>query len=483
MFNQMKLSTKIFGGFAVILILTGAVSYVGWNGIKNVVDRVEKADDMNRMIIMVLQARRHEKNYILRGDIKYTEEVSKEIQNLKKQAQESKNRFKDPINRKQMDEVLSAVDQYEKAFGRLTDIVGKKSLSVEERTKLLDTVDGDLVQGGRTIEKACTDARNNQKEKMFSQLAKVKAFILTGAIIAILFGFSLACLLTKLITRPIFRVIEGLRGSADQVAAASTQVSSASESLAQGASEQAAGLQETSSSIEQMSSMTRQNADHSNQANTLMLGTGKVLNVADRSMSELTESMKEISLASEDTAKIIKTIDEIAFQTNLLALNAAVEAARAGEAGAGFSVVSDEVRNLALRAAAAAKNTTEMIEKSIKKIKKGSDIVAETSKAFEEVGHGAKQVGSLVEQIAAASNQQAQGIEQINKAVAEMDKVVQMNAASAEESASASKEMKGQAEAMGILVSELVRLVEGGGNRTDKVNDQKKCISFCSFFS
>jgi len=297
-------------------------------------------------------------------------------------------------------------------------------------------------------------------EKEISQIL----YVIFGALAVIVAGsLALTFLMSRSISRPIHKVIEGLNEGADQVASGSSQVSSASQSLAEGASEQAAGIEETSSSIEEMSSMTRQNADNANQANTLMTETAQVVDVANRSMADLTESMKEITIASEETAKIIKTIDEIAFQTNLLALNAAVEAARAGEAGAGFAVVADEVRNLAMRAADAAKNTANLIEGTVKKIKTGSDIVTKTNEAFGKVATGAKKAGELVGEISAASNEQAQGVEQINKAVSEMDKVVQKNAASAEESASASEQMNAQAEQMKSYVRELAILVEGQG--------------------
>jgi len=296
---------------------------------------------------------------------------------------------------------------------------------------------------------------------------KILSDIFRGGILKIAISIMIAMalmamaltMLIRSIIRSLKRIIEGLNDGADRVASTSSQVNSASQSLAEGASEQAAGIEETSSSIEEMSSMTRQNADNANQANLLMAETTRVVNEANRSMSELIGSMKEISTASEETAKIIKTIDEIAFQTNLLALNAAVEAARAGEAGAGFAVVADEVRNLAMRAADAAKNTANLIEGTVKKIKNGSDTVAKTNEAFSKVATGSKKVSELVGEISAASNEQAQGVEQINKAVAEMEKVVQKNAASAEESASASEEMNAQAETMKGFVGELVALV------------------------
>ncbi|HOI75193.1 MAG TPA: methyl-accepting chemotaxis protein [Syntrophales bacterium] len=267
------------------------------------------------------------------------------------------------------------------------------------------------------------------------------------------------------ISRPITHSADQLGEAAQQVSAAAGEVSASSQSLAEGASEQAAALEETSSSLEEMSSMTKQNAGNASQADALMKQANTVVKKANDSMEHLTSSMREITAASEETSKIIKTIDEIAFQTNLLALNAAVEAARAGEAGAGFAVVAEEVRNLAMRAAEAAKNTSGLIEGTVKKIREGSDLVGKTSEAFSEVAVNSAKVGELVGEIAAASSEQAQGIDQINKAVAEMDKVTQQTAANAEESASASEEMNAQAEQMKQVSMELLTVI--GGSSSD----------------
>jgi len=286
----------------------------------------------------------------------------------------------------------------------------------------------------------------------------INAGVVFGLVFALLVSIA-AVFFSRSLARPIQRIAGGLTEGADQVSSASSHVASSSQSLAEGASEQAASIEETSSSLEEMSSMTKLNADNAHQADTLMKEANTVITHANTSMNALTSSMDQISKASEETSKIIKTIDEIAFQTNLLALNAAVEAARAGEAGAGFAVVADEVRNLAMRAAEAARNTSGLIEGTVKRIQEGSGLVLRTSEAFGEVARSADKVGRLVAEISSASHEQAQGIEQVNKAVTEIDKVVQQAAANAEESASASEEMSAQARRMKAMIEELVALM------------------------
>ncbi len=289
----------------------------------------------------------------------------------------------------------------------------------------------------------------------------IRNMVLIAGGIFLLFTLVSILWFSRSITLPINRIINGLGEGSTQVVAASTQVSSSSQSLAEGASQQAASIEETSSSMEEMASMTKKTAENAKHADTLTKETNLVVNEANESMARLTHSMQEIFKASEETSKIIKTIDEIAFQTNLLALNAAVEAARAGEAGAGFAVVAGEVRNLAMRAAAAAKNTAQMIEGTVKKVNEGSELVSKTNTSFEKVSISSGKVEALVAEIAEASNEQSRGIEQVNIAISEMDKVVQQNAANAEESASASEEMNAQAGQFKEYVGELVLLITG----------------------
>ncbi len=281
------------------------------------------------------------------------------------------------------------------------------------------------------------------------------------SIICIVSIVAVALLITRSITLPISRIIASLTAGSEQVASASGQVSSASQSLAEGATEQAAGLEETSSSLEEMSSMTKQNADNAQQANTLSSEARNAADTGAKSMANMNEAIGKIQKSSDETAKIIKVIDEIAFQTNLLALNAAVEAARAGEAGKGFAVVAEEVRNLAMRSAEAAKDTAGMIEESVKNSNSGVEIAGEVAKVLGEIVSGIGKTSDLVGEISAASQEQAQGIEQVNTAVTQMDKVTQQNAANAEESASASEEMNAQAQSMNGAVQELAALVGG----------------------
>jgi len=350
--------------------------------------------------------------------------------------------------------------EYQKpAVGVIT--VGTSDLSVA--TMFMGTTDDKYQTLNQTLEELLTLEKKLSKEKYDASVSSFNSVMRTYIIvlvIAIVLAVLINLFITRLITRPIKETIEVIKKVAegdltqeidmdskdeigDLVASFNTmrikmgdavgQSMSISQILSDSSSQQAASLEETSASLDEMASMTKQNATNTAEANGLMTAAKQAIEKANTSMADLTRSMKDIASASEQTQKIIKSIDEVAFQTNLLALNAAVEAARAGEAGAGFAVVADEVRNLALRATESAKSTSSLIEDIVKKVRDGESLVSVTNTVFSEVTVSSTKVVELMGEIAAASQEQSQGIDQVNRAVAEMNQVTQKNAANAEE--------------------------------------------------
>jgi len=319
----------------------------------------------------------------------------------------------------------------------------------------------------QTFQDILDSIRNEAKDCMVKDVVmldaakEAKRNVSATAIAAIIIGVLAAFFIVRRIVTLLKKMSDQIEEMAGQITSASGQISSASQELAERSAEQASCLQESSSYLEELSSMTRQNADNANQADNLVKEAGRIVDKANCFVEELTSSMEDISESSKETFNIITTIDEIAFQTNLLALNAAVEAARAGEAGAGFAVVAGEVKNLAMRAADAAKNTSALIEGTVKKIGDGSELVTRTSKAFSDVAQASSKIGLLITEIAATSNEQAQGIGLVNQTVTGMDKITQGNAASSQENAAASEELDAQTGQMKGIVAQLAELVRG----------------------
>ncbi len=266
--------------------------------------------------------------------------------------------------------------------------------------------------------------------------------------------------------------------TSDSVSDAATQIGSSSQNLAQVASEQASSLEEISATLEEMSAMTKQNSSNADQARQLTQSTVQSAEIGDSSLEKMSVEIGKIKEASDQTAKIVKTIDEIAFQTNLLALNAAVEAARAGEAGKGFAVVAEEVRNLAQRSASAAKNTSDLIEEARKKADSGVAITAEVAVHFKSIVREISRINELVESVSTASKEQTIGIEQVNVAVGQLNALTQQNAANSEESASAAQTLNSQAIEMTAMVNEFELSETRRSSRRETIN--RKSIASAS---
>ena len=271
---------------------------------------------------------------------------------------------------------------------------------------------------------------------------------------------GLVLLVSRTTARTIRFIGEKLQDHGQQVKLAAHSLSASSQSLADGASQQAASLEETSASLEEMAGMTRQNSEHVEKVNELARQARLAADQGTDDMMTMSKAMQAIKVSSDDIAKIIKTIDEIAFQTNLLALNAAVEAARAGQAGMGFAVVAEEVRNLAQQSAKAAKETARKIEGAITNASQGVRISAQVGARLQEIADRIRQVDQLAAQVTTASQEQSQGIAQVSTAVSELDGLTQTNAAQAEETASAASQLDAQANALQTSVIQLISLVE-----------------------
>jgi methyl-accepting chemotaxis protein len=492
--KNMKLSTKLVGGFIGVALLTCVVGLVGTVSIYSIDNADTELYEQNTVPLVHtgklkedFQKMRNVFRDGMMNKFMFSKDTSAQfakVKGLDQTMQESMGSLDQAIVAEDLKQALAgvrtALTEYYPIRDRLSGLVeeGKQ----EESVSLLQ---GDVALYGKKLGDAIVrvdemvaiqaKAKSDGNTRKANRATLIMWFLtIAGSLMAV----GLGLLFSRSIVRPIKRVVDGLSEGAAQVSAASTQVSSSSQSLAEGTSQQAASLEETSSSLEEISSMTRQNAENTAQCDQVLKNEAapNFQVISDR-IEKMKVAIQETVQASDETSKIIKTIDEIAFQTNLLALNAAVEAARAGEAGAGFAVVADEVRNLAMRAAEAAKTTSELIEGSNKRIKDASTLTEQVIEAIGENAKIARKVTQLTEEIAAASQEQSHGLSQVNLAVSEMDKVTQQAAANAEESASAAEEMNAQASQMLTYVHELLAIIgghEAGGMRRNAVLPERK---------
>lgn len=487
-----RLSLKLIGGFMIVACLLLVGGFTGWYSVTLLSNCIEEVDNNRipdmRGLAMISEAhvaiQKGERSLLIPELFKDNNEKAQQMNNLAKNWKVAEQGFKmvDPLPRtKEETEIWNnfriAWQNWQKEHNQVIEL-----LKMDKREEALAQSSGKMRGVIGVVENLLGElisvntklaAEERKATALTVKWTKIVTSIGTG--IGIVAAFLLGLFFANYITRPINHVIKRLIESAEHVAASSSEVTAASQSLAEGASEQAAAVEETSSSLEEMSSMTKQNAENAQQASLLMSNdAGISYRVITEKMTQMKEVIEAGVAASMETAKIIKTIDEIAFQTNLLALNAAVEAARAGETGASFAIVADEVRNLAMRSAEEAKNTETMIADSTAKIQEASVLFDQINTELSSNRQIAKKVTDLVGEIAAASQEQAQGIKQINNAVTEMDKVVQLNAASAEEYSGASAEMNSQAKYLKNIVGDLKGLVDGQSGDVTKAIKEKR---------
>ncbi len=489
--NNMGIGTKLGSGFGILLIFLIVIGFSGyWGGYsisKNAISEFKGMMNTDAAIALhsaraqsnVLGLRRFEKDIFLNIDAK--EKVQEYLKKWNEQYElllaQLNNLEKAAISQQDKEVVKSMKNDaaiYATAANKIFDSIQADKIKTPQECNAAISEYKSVIRKLEDAARGFSDEgkkRMNTIENNIKNMAQQITFVMLALVIfSLVLGIMISIFLTKNITKPIKRAIYGLSDGADQVAAAASQVSSSSQNLAEGTTEQASSLNETSSSLEEMSSMTKKNAYNAIQAKSMMKEAGQIVEKVNRHMRDMTSAIGEITRSSEETWKIIKTIDEIAFQTNLLALNAAVEAARAGEAGVGFAVVADEVRNLALRSANAVKNTTSMIENTIQRVKSGNELTCATQEAFKENTEISQKIAQLIDEIAIASEEQANGISQVKMAVLEMDKITQATAATAEESAAASEELNSQAEQMKGFVKELAIIVDGGGHGNARRN-------------
>ncbi|MCD6259520.1 MAG: MCP four helix bundle domain-containing protein [Helicobacteraceae bacterium] len=346
------------------------------------------------------------------------------------------------------------IEQVENYFLKMTSFI--------EQSRLPRAV---ALESMNFIAKINTDIADNEVLKAQTSVASTIQMTITIVVIAFFISIILATLIIRSITRSITGSVTSIRDGAMQITSASDQVAASSSSLAQGASEQASSVEEVSATLEESTAINTQNVDNARQADILAKDANDSARAGYEKGEQLSHSMHAITESAAKISGIIKTIDQIAFQTNLLALNAAVEAARAGEHGLGFAVVADEVRNLAQRAAAAAKETSDIIQEVVGQIQEGNEIALATHTSFQEIVEQSKKVSNLIGEIATAGKEQSEGMTQINQAMGQVDEVTQQVAANSEEAAAAAEELNAQASSMMETVRILAAMV---GMQTDQ---------------
>ena len=426
--------------------------------------------------IFFLELQSLQQQYLNTGDLRYIEQYRKKVSGHDRYAVEGlveiAATLKNADYQRRSAEINRSLSEFEHYIDKSLGYAAREDTLRHELdetgTAIITAAAKALVDADATVTAKKADAEKAKADAVAARAdaaaARRRATATATAIVVggILLFLVVAWFSIRAINRALAHVIAGLGECAREVATSAREVADASHSLAEDANGQAATIEETAASLEETSSMSRQNADLAGEANNLMVTAQTTVAEANRAMDALIGNIGAIDTASREMSQIIKSIDEIAFQTNLLALNAAVEAARAGDAGRGFAVVAEEVRNLATRSSTESASTGGLIQRTLAKVREGSECAQQANVAFGQVTQSAAQVARLMEQIALASGQQATGVGQVNTAIGSIDAGVQHAAANAQQSAAASRDLMDQAERMNTFVGDLAALVSGG---------------------
>lgn len=436
-------------------------------------DRYEKIALINNVISIATEARIAGQRAQVKNDVSLLETAVGKFESIYKNIAQMRATTVRPVNLEQLKNIEASAKAYESALKGFVSIMQESS----NQGKNLVRISIDVLNSAEAVQDLGLKNVKDISNESNSSLSVASWIMIVGLIVALIISSIVALFIIRSIVKIVTDAVKSLSEGTTQVVSASEQISSASVSLAEGASSQASSVEEVSATIEEATASNNQNADNSREANILAQHSNDAAKVGNHRVIELMTAMEQITASSQKIAKIIKTIDEIAFQTNLLALNAAVEAARAGEHGLGFAVVAEEVKNLAERSAGAAKEITGIIEASIDQVKAGTEVANKTKESFEDILSGIKKTSDLIGEIAISAKEQAEGMNQIAIAMGSVDQITQQNASASEETAAAAEELNAQALSMLDNVSELALLAGFDMGKENRASSSIKRIS------